>query len=98
MKPTKEDILSLYTDSETYVTIAKKLGVTKHALLKMIDEYGLPRKTHRHNHGFPEVDPTPEEIAAACKSIQATWTDEIRQNRGRCSLDQIPDYILELSR
>ena len=39
------------------------------------------KRSTPHPNNFPEYVPTPEEIAATCTEIQATWDEKTRHKR-----------------
>jgi len=57
--------------------------VSRDQVVRLKHVWGLPPRHDRRLRAKPERqrDPTPSEIRRACASIQATWTDDVREER-----------------
>lgn len=62
-----------------------KYTVTKDQVIRLRDHWHLPKRLDRSLRWKPKrseiVDPTEQEIAEACKQIQAGWDDRTRRER-----------------
>lgn len=64
--------------------IAQELNISNSRLYLLSRDIALPPRTHvkkRLNYRKDISDPSPEEIEQRAAAIQATWTDEERENR-----------------
>lgn len=57
--------------------------ITKDQVIRLRDHWHLPKRNDRSLRYKPkrQRDPTPREIAQACREIQAKWNDETREDR-----------------
>lgn len=62
-----------------------KYTVTKDQIIRLRDHWHLPKRLDRSLRWKPKrseiVDPTPREIAQACREIQAKWDERTRRDR-----------------
>lgn len=73
-------------DWMTHMPIAalcERWTISKDQVIRLAVVWELPRRHDRRKRFKParQADPTPREIAQACREIQARWTDEIREDR-----------------
>jgi hypothetical protein len=61
-------------DDRTRAEVARELGLTAKQLERASARYALPPRSKRHR-AFSIVDPTPEEIEAACERLRANRVD-----------------------
>lgn len=65
--------------------ICELLGCSYTKVRTVALDLGLPSARLGGNTGRRPADPTPDEIASACREIQAGWTDEERNARAGVS-------------
>lgn len=92
------DVLELFrlwhTDMRTE-EIAVTLGLTRSRLQAAVARHKLPRRTVSAEDMTKGrvVDPTPEEIEAACEEVRKTWSEEEeRRRRGAVRPWRAPTY------
>jgi hypothetical protein len=63
--------------------LAQRYTITRDQVVRLAVVWKLPRRHDRRlrHRVQPERDPTPEEIAACCLRIQATWSELQREQR-----------------
>lgn len=81
-------IQAFRADWETHMPISalcERWTITKDQVIRLRDVWRLPLRTDRRLRWKPRRcemrDPTPREIAQACKEIQAKWDDRTRHER-----------------
>ncbi len=87
-----EAVRSLHARGATQTEIASAVGVTiDHLRARLRDQLtDLPARPRRANSGRRGIEPTAEEIAAACVEIRAGWGEErflpepLEQHRTTC--------------
>lgn len=78
-----------------------KYTVTKDQVIRLRDHWNLPKRLDRSLRWKPKrsemVDPTEDEIAEACRQIQATWDERTRFERrvGKPSPYVVPSVAIE---
>lgn len=69
--------------------------ITKDQVIRLRNIWSLPLRNDRRLRFKPSADqmrdPTPEEIAQACKEIQSKWDDRTREER---AVTKSPDIML----
>lgn len=57
--------------------------ITRDQVVRLKHVWGLPPRHDRRLRAKPvrHRDPTPSEIRRACSAIQATWTEDVREER-----------------
>jgi hypothetical protein len=84
LTPIDETALRWLWANKTIPEICKILACSRRRLYHYVAKYKLPPKpqgTHGVRTGFRIPDPTPEEIEAGKRAVQATWSDEERERR-----------------
>jgi hypothetical protein len=63
--------------------LCERWTITRDQVIRLKHVWQLPPRHDRKLRAKPERqrDPTPREIKAACLRIQATWTDDVREDR-----------------
>lgn len=62
--------------------LCDRYSITRDQVVRLKFVWQLPPRHDRRLRAKTRyVDPTPEEIAEACKRIQSTWSDDVRENR-----------------
>jgi hypothetical protein len=90
VKPAAIDEVALrwLWEKKTIPEICDILACPRRRLYYYVAKYKLPPKpqgTHGVRTGFRIPDPTPEEIEAGMRAVQATWSDEERERRAGMS-------------
>jgi hypothetical protein len=80
------DIATFRADWNTHMPISalcQRWTISKDQVLRLRDVWRLPLRNDRRLRFKPERqrDPTPREIAQACREIQARWDDRTREER-----------------
>lgn len=77
--------------------LCERYTVTRDQVIRLKFVWNLPPRHDRRLRAKTRyVDPTPEEIAEACKRIQATWTDEVRLQRIVAKVQHVSVMRIEL--
>lgn len=76
----------VWASGSTYSEMTLFLGVTKDQLFRLRDRLPLPLRLDRSQRKKPkrQRDPTPEEIAAACRELRAKHLEQRRNEPERC--------------
>ena len=81
-------VTAFRADWNTHMPIAalcERWTITKDQVLRLRDVWNLPLRNDRRLRFKPKRsemrDPTPREIAQACREIQAKWDDHTRHQR-----------------
>lgn len=63
--------------------LCERWTITRDQVIRLKHVWGLPPRHDRRLRAKPvrHRDPTPREIAKACLAIQATWTEDVREER-----------------
>ena len=63
--------------------LCEKFSVSRDQVIRLKHVWHLPPRHDRRLRAKParQKDPTPREIAQACKEIQATWSAAVREER-----------------
>ena len=63
--------------------LCERYTITRDQVIRLAVVWELPRRHDRRLRQKPKrmPDPTPREIAQACREIQATWTEQMREER-----------------
>lgn len=107
-------VAAFRNDWQTHMPIAalcQRWSITKDQVIRLAVVWELPRRHDRKLRAKPvrQRDPTPREIAQACRDIQATWDERTREERRvhktqHVSLspismpDNVRDYVEDLNR
>lgn len=77
--------------------LCDRYSITRDQVVRLKFVWELPpRHDRRLRAKTRHVDPTPEEIAQACLRIQATWSEEVRQNRSVAKAQRFSVQRIEL--
>ena len=77
--------------------LCDRYSITRDQVVRLKFVWHLPpRHDRRLRSKTRYVDPTPEEIAEACRRIQATWSEEVRENRSVCKSQPFSVRRIEL--
>lgn len=65
------------------MALCQKFSITKDQVIRLKHLWDLPPRHDRRLRFKPvrQRDPTPREIAQACREIQARWNEEVREER-----------------
>lgn len=63
--------------------LCQRFTISRDQVIRLKHVWHLPPRHDRRLRAKParQPDPTPREIAQACREIQAKWTDEMREDR-----------------
>ena len=63
--------------------LCERYTISRDQVIRLAVVWELPRRHDRRLRQKPKrvPDPTPREIAQACREIQATWSMEVREDR-----------------
>lgn len=63
--------------------LCDRYTITRDQVIRLAVVWELPRRHDRRLRQKPrrQADPTPREIAQACREIQARWSEEVREDR-----------------
>ena len=63
--------------------LCERWTISRDQVIRLKHVWALPPRHDRRLRAKPvrQRDPTPREIEQACKEIQATWTEEVREDR-----------------
>lgn len=63
--------------------LCQRYTISRDQVIRLKHVWSLPPRHDRRLRAKParQPDPTPREIALACLEIQATWTEEVREDR-----------------
>lgn len=79
-------VVAFRADWETHMPISalcERWTISKDQVIRLRDVWQLPLRTDRRLRHKPERqrDPTPREIAQACRELQAHWDEATREAR-----------------
>lgn len=81
--------------------LCERWTITKDQVLRLRDVWHLPLRNDRRLRFKPKRseyrDPTANEIKAACRRIQATWSDETRELRAVIKTQHVSLRRIELA-
>lgn len=70
--------------------LCDRYSVSRDQVIRLKFVWSLPPRHDRRLRAKTRyVDPTPEEIAEACKRIQSTWSDEVRMQRSGAKVEHV---------
>ena len=74
---------NVWASGSTYAEMTSFLGVSRDQIIRLRDHWHLSKRLDRSLRYKPrrQRDPTPREIAQACREIQAGWDDRTREDR-----------------
>lgn len=97
-------VAAFRADWATHMPIAalcERWTISKDQVLRLRDVWQLPLRNDRRLRYKPKRseyrDPTPREIKAACRRIQASWTEETRELRAVMKTPHVSLRRIELS-
>lgn len=63
--------------------LCERWTISRDQVIRLKHVWNLPPRHDRRLRAKPvrQADPTPREIAQACREIQATWSEEVREDR-----------------
>jgi hypothetical protein len=63
--------------------LCERWTISRDQVIRLKHVWQLPPRHDRRLRAKPvrQPDPTPREIAQACREIQATWSEEVREDR-----------------
>lgn len=81
--------------------LCERWTISKDQVLRLRDVWQLPLRNDRRLRYKPKRseyrDPTPREIKAACRRIQATWTEDTREMRAVIKTQHVTLRRIELT-
>lgn len=84
-----------------YAALCVRYTVTRDQIIRLRNIWGLKPRTDCRLRYKPkrseQKDPTTRQIRAACLRIQATWDDEIREQRRVQKLDGVQPRMIRLA-
>lgn len=63
--------------------LCQRYSISRDQVIRLKHVWNLPPRHDRKLRAKPvrQADPTPREIAQACREIQAKWSEEVREDR-----------------
>lgn len=76
--------------------LCDRYTITRDQVIRLKHVWSLPPRHDRRLRAKParQPDPTPREIAQACREIQATWSAEVREER--CVYKRAPVSLMRI--
>ena len=97
-------VTAFRADWETHMpmrALCERYTITRDQVIRLRDVWQLPLRNDRRLRFKPKRsemrDPTPREIAQACREIQAKWDERTREERAVCKTQHVTMQRIDTS-
>lgn len=79
--------------------LCERYTISRDQVIRLKHHWELPPRHDRRLRAKPvrQRDPTPREIEQACKEIQATWTEDVREDRRVIKVQRVTLQRIEMT-